>query len=101
MSSNKSVTATFTQIQYTLNVTATNGSVTAPTDGNPHTYNCSEVVDLLAEPDLGYEFVGWSGDTTTIVNPDSPSTTITMNGSKTVQANFGLLPPSRQLQRRQ
>jgi hypothetical protein len=63
------------------------GSVTTPGEGL-HVYDNSTVVDLVAVPDEGYEFIDWSGDVDTIADVDSPSTTITMNASYSITANF-------------
>ena len=91
---NITVTANFASSEpFYLNVSVNgNGSVTAPGTGTFGPYNCSAVVNLSAAPDLGYEFVSWSGDTATIANPYSPSTNITMNGNYSITANFGLPP---------
>jgi Raf kinase inhibitor-like YbhB/YbcL family protein len=48
------------------------------------------VVDLFALPETGYQFDRWEGDVT---DPDSPSTTITMDADKPVTAIFVLIPP--------
>jgi uncharacterized repeat protein (TIGR02543 family) len=95
MNSNKSVTAVFTQIpptQYTLTmaVNPQGGGTTDPAVGN-HTYNENTVVNITATPTAGYQFVNWTGD---VANPNSASTTVTMNGNKTVTANFELIPPT-------
>ena len=91
MNSNKSVTATFTQITYDLTLTATNGSITAPAGGNPHTYNCSQNVSIVAAPaNASCTFVNWSGNWETIGNVTSNSTYIIMNSSKTIVANFNV-----------
>jgi hypothetical protein len=81
---NKSVTATFSVVEYTLSVNAsTGGSVTK----NPSkaTYHYGEVVTLTANANSGWNFLGWSGDLTGSQNPK----TITMNGNKSVLATFG------------
>jgi hypothetical protein len=84
MNSNKSVTAHFAINTYLLNVTAPNGSVTK--SPNKNSYNSGEVVTLTATPDTGYHFSNWSGD----ASGTSSSTTIVMNGNKSVTANFAL-----------
>ena len=87
MDSDKTVTANFTMIEYDLTVgSTTGGSVTAPTEGT-HPYTCGTVVDLVAEAASGYKFVNWTG---AVANPTSATTTVTMNGDKTVTANFTL-----------
>jgi uncharacterized repeat protein (TIGR02543 family) len=83
MTGNKSVTAHFTQNQYTLTITITgSGSVTKNPNKTTYTYN--EIVTLTAVPASGWAFNSWSGDLTGGQNPK----TITMNGNKAVTALF-------------
>jgi uncharacterized repeat protein (TIGR01451 family)/uncharacterized repeat protein (TIGR02543 family) len=80
---NKSVTATFTQDEYTLAVmTVGSGSVVS----NPakSTYTYGEVVTLTATADPGWTFMGWSGDLSGDDNPKA----IVMTGNKAVTATF-------------
>ena len=88
MNGDKSVTANFVPVPtYTLTTSATNGSISLnPTGG---VYNAGTVVTVTAIPNSGYAFSNWSGALTGSVNP----TTITMNGNKSVTANFTVLPP--------
>jgi uncharacterized repeat protein (TIGR02543 family) len=80
---NKTVTATFTQIEYTLTVNVVgNGSVTK--NPNQATYHYGDVVQLTAVPAAGSSFSAWSGDLIGSTNP----TDITINGNKTVTATF-------------
>lgn len=84
MSSNKIVTATFTEATsptLTVNIVGS-GVVTRSPD--KLLYDYGEEVSLTADPGPGYVFAGWSGDLTGLTNPD----TITLNGSKTVTATF-------------
>jgi uncharacterized repeat protein (TIGR02543 family) len=83
MNSDKTVTATFTQNQYTLTANVTgSGSVTRNPDLATYTYGTS--VQLTAVPATGWHFTGWSGDLSGNTNP----TTIVMNSDKTVTATF-------------
>jgi len=82
MNSNKSVTANFAAVTYTLTISATNGSVTKTP--NQTSYTSGTTVTLQATPNSGYVFTGWSGDLTGTTNP----ATITMNSNKSVTANF-------------
>ena len=96
MTQNRSLTASFTPTGATYNLTVNSseyGNVSIPGESTFGPYNCGDTVNLTAVTDLNYEFVDWSGDTTTIANLYSPSTTITMNGEYSIIANFGL-PPS-------
>ncbi len=91
MDADKSVTATFSEIstsQYTLTVTIVgNGIVEVDTIAytGPVTVDKDTSLALVAIPDSGYQFVDWTGD---VVDPNSVSTTVTMNADKTVTANF-------------
>jgi hypothetical protein len=86
MNSNKNIVANFTllPVNYTLSVTATNGTV-SPSSG---TYPQGTSVTLTATPNAGYQFSGWSGDVVSTINP----ITVVMNGNKNIVANFILLP---------
>jgi uncharacterized protein (TIGR03437 family) len=77
-------TATFTT-QYRLTISASpvaGGSVT-PSSGSY--YSTGTVVPVVATPNTGYTFSGWSGS---VGNPAAASTTVTMNAPQTVTANF-------------
>jgi len=74
--------------KYTLTITSTaGGDVTMPTEG-AHTYDKGTVVNLTATADTDYHFVNWTGNGT-VANPNSATTTITMNGNYAITANFG------------
>ncbi|MDZ7365706.1 MAG: InlB B-repeat-containing protein [candidate division KSB1 bacterium] len=73
--------------QHTLTVnTVGSGSVTLNPPGG--IYNPGTVVTLTATPASGFQFSGWSGDLSGTTNPAM----ITMDGNKTVTANFTLFP---------
>lgn len=73
---------------YTLTITSTaGGSVTTPGEGT-FTYAEGKVVNLLAEPEEGYQFVNWTGNASTIANVNAALTTITTNDSYSIRANF-------------
>ena len=73
--------------QYTLSV-STNGSGTVTKNPDQATYTSGTSVSLLATPASGQQFTGWSGNATGTTNP----LTITMNGNKTLTANFAPIP---------
>jgi len=83
MNGDKTVTATFEINTYTVNITIV-GSGTVEKNPNQLIYNYGTTVELTANPIMGWHFVEWSGDTTTIVNP----ITITMNSDKNITATF-------------
>jgi hypothetical protein len=86
MNDDKAVTAIFTQINYALTVTADDhGSVTkSPNPNQEGVYPSWTEVTLTAVPNAGWQFESWGGDLTGSTNPG----TITMDGDKTVMANF-------------
>lgn len=92
-----SITANFAedipQVQYVLSISSTTGgSVTTPGEGT-FAYDAGTVVNLVADPATGYEFVAWSGDVDTVDDADSASTTITMNGDCSIEASFVQVVP--------
>jgi len=85
MTSDKTVTAVFTEGQYTLTVNVI-GEGSVSINPNKAFYTYGEEVELTAIPDTGYDFSGWSGDLSGNNNPE----TIIINGNKTVTAHFTL-----------
>jgi uncharacterized repeat protein (TIGR02543 family) len=83
MDSNKSVTANFRVIQYTLatSVSPPGGGLVSPGGG---IYDIGSTITLTATPAADYEFVSWSGD----ASGTEPVVTITMDSNKSVTANF-------------
>ncbi len=74
--------------KYNLIITGTvGGSVTTPGEG---TFTCDngELVELVASPGEGYEFGSWIGETSTVADISDSTTTITMDGNKSVNAVF-------------
>jgi hypothetical protein len=80
-------------VQYDLTVDSSDGgSVTDPGEG-VFPYDEGTVVDLLADPEAGYQFVNWTGDTGDIDDADAADTFITMNDDYAITANFELITP--------
>ena len=89
MTASKIVTATFTQIPYTLTVGVVgNGSVTK--NPNQATYHYGDVVTVTATPTPTWYFAYWGGDLSGILNPAR----LTITGDKTVTATFTLTCPA-------
>jgi hypothetical protein len=65
-------------------VSSTGGSVTEPGQG-VFSYRTGTVVDLIAEPDEGWEFKNWTGN---VADISSPITTITIAQLEVVTAHF-------------
>jgi len=75
-------------VEYHLTIASTaEGLVTTPGEGT-FTYDESEVVNLLAEAEDGYQFINWTGDVGSIANVNAASTTIIMDGDYSITANF-------------
>lgn len=93
MTTDKSVTATFTNIPPPVFVTLTTnvspagfGSITVDPSGT--TFTSNSVVNLTAVPASGKVFVRWSGANTSTANPIS----LSLNGNKTITAIFSNAP---------
>ena len=84
-------TSTYT---LTLNQGGSMGSISASPfgtwNGSAYVYTAGSVVQLTASANPGYHFVSWSGDVTGTANP----TPITINGNKSVTANFASGDPN-------
>jgi hypothetical protein len=91
MNDDYSIVANFVEIprpRVTLTVSSTDGgSVTDPGEAT-FAYDEGTVVDLEAEPDEGYEFIGWIGDLDEIGDVTAAATTITMSGDHSITATF-------------
>jgi hypothetical protein len=80
------------EAQYSLTILSTpGGSVNPPGEGR-FFYDEAEEVDLFAVPNLHYHFVEWTGDVDTIADVYDATTTITMDDSYSITANFELDP---------
>jgi hypothetical protein len=75
--------------QYNITISSTiGGTVTDPGEGL-FSYDAGRVVNLVAEPDIGYRFAGWTTNADTIADVYDATTTITMNKNYCfVIANF-------------
>jgi hypothetical protein len=80
------------------------GRVTKPTEGNfPYgagdflAYYPDTIVDLVAIPDAGYRFVGWTGAPDIIKDPSAATTTINMTKDCAIMANFAEIPETPQI----
>ncbi|MBN2413905.1 T9SS type A sorting domain-containing protein [candidate division KSB1 bacterium] len=86
MTGNKTVTANFSRPRVTLNVSVSPaGSGTTVPAAGQYSVEMDSVVTLQAVAGQGYQFVNWTGD---VADPNSPNTTVTITGPKTVTANF-------------
>jgi uncharacterized protein YkwD len=97
MHDNYSVIANFEEVpeQFDLTISSTaGGSVTTPGEG-VFTYDEETVVDLVAQPDEGYQFVNWTGNVGSIGNINAAVTNITTSSNYSITANFEIIPPVR------
>ncbi len=83
--------ANFSADELTLTTSSgAGGSVTTPGEGT-FTYAYGTSVPVVATADLHYHFVNWTGTAVTagkVASPTSATTTVTMDGSYTLIANF-------------
>ena len=91
MDANYAVQANFAIDQRSLTTSTTaGGTVTTPGIGT-YTYPYGTDANIVATADPNYHFVNWTGTAVTagkVANPNSASTTVTMDADYTVQANF-------------
>jgi len=90
MNASYSITANFELDDgwYSLTTFSTEGgSVTTPGEGTS-VYAANTTVDLVAETNLGYHFLRWTGDVSTIADVNAASTNITMYDSYSIAATF-------------
>ncbi len=68
------------------------GDVTTPGEG-AYGYGHGSAADIVATPDTGYHFINWTGTAVAagkVANPESASTTVTMDADYTTVANFAI-----------
>jgi len=88
MNGGYSITAEFAVKQYNLTISSPEGgSVTTPGEGT-FTYDRGTMVDLVAQPDEGYQFMKWTDSVGAIADVYAAETTITMMGDYTITASF-------------
>jgi uncharacterized repeat protein (TIGR02543 family) len=85
MNGNKTVTATFTQIQYMLTISVTGSGSTNPTIGSS-SYASGSIVQVAATPSSGWQFSHWHLDG--VDSGTTSPTTVTMNSAHTLEAVF-------------
>ena len=84
MTQDRSLTANFSLKSYNLSLSAgTGGSVSG---NGSFTYNSTP--SIVATPDTGYDFTGWTGDGTS--SSGSSTTTVSMTQDRSLTANFSL-----------
>jgi hypothetical protein len=74
--------------EYNLIISSTEGgSVTTPGEGT-FSYGEGAVINLVAQPDEGYQFMKWTGSISAIADVYAAETTITVNYHCSITANF-------------
>ena len=88
MTGDYSITANFVQVSYKLTIAVIGSGTTTPS--GVHSYPNGTNVTITATPATYWNFVNWTttGNISEIDDPDSPSTTVTVDANKTVIANF-------------
>jgi len=87
----ENVTGNTTVTVKTVNLTigsSAGDNVTSPGEGIFGPYCVGTVVNLTATPDVNYAFVNWTGNISTIANSSAANTTITVDNSYSITANF-------------
>jgi len=87
MSKDTTLTASFTKSvapKYALTITAPTGGTIVATP-SASSYDSGTVVSLVARPEYGYKFSGWSGD----CSGSDSTCSLTMNAAHSVTASFG------------
>jgi uncharacterized repeat protein (TIGR02543 family) len=84
----KTVTAKFSAILHTLTIQVEGKGAVTPAPGD-HKAIEGSILRIIATPDKGYQFDGWTG---TVADAVSNNTTVTLDGSKIVIANFAKIP---------
>ena len=75
-------------VTYNLTTSSTAGGfITNPGEGT-YTYDEGTVVELSAQADESYKFVGWTGDVVRVGDVNAADTVITMNDRYWISANF-------------
>ena len=91
MDGSYTIHANFAVDQHTLTISSTSGgSVSSPGEG-PFEYDSGTDVSIQATPADDYYFQNWTGTAVTagkVANPNAAGTTVTVDASYTVQANF-------------
>jgi len=78
--------------QYNLTISSTEGGEVTTPGEETFTYNEGTLVELVAEPEDGYQFINWIsdwiGDMSAIADVNAATTTIIMNNDHTITARF-------------
>ena len=90
MDSDKTITASFSNIMHTLTIRTNGSGSTSPTAGT-HSHSEGTVVNIEAIPDSGWQFDSWSGG---VADPSLATITLIMDSDKLVTATYSQVKPS-------
>ncbi|MGE5297041.1 MAG: InlB B-repeat-containing protein, partial [Solirubrobacterales bacterium] len=85
-------------VQRRLTITTTSGGEVSWPGTGIHLFDDGQEVTITAKANVAYEFVKWTGsavDAGKVADPDSASTTVTMDGNYGLCANFAAADPSK------
>lgn len=93
MNQDRTIKPNFRRIRYDLNIAAAaNGSamVNGVTQALPYSasFLCNTVVTVCAVPDVGFQFVRWTGDLPGSVEPTNLTIQLTMDQTRTITPSF-------------
>jgi hypothetical protein len=80
----RTVVANFSRIMYNLDININGRGSTCPPAGS-HSYAGGEIITIIATPDSGWRFDGWTGD---VSDNKSATITVAVNASKNVTVDF-------------
>jgi len=89
INSDKTVSASFSQIMHSLSIEVSGKGDTSLEAGS-YSYAEGTMMNITATPEAGWRFDGWSGE---VSNPTSATTTILIDADKTVSASFSEVMP--------
>jgi len=84
-------------VQYDLTISVTEGGEVVTPAQTTSSYDKGTVVPIVAFPHTGYHFDNWTGEVDAVADVHAASTTVTMNRSYEITANFEETPADRPL----
>ncbi len=95
MDADYTLQANFAFDQRTLNISSTGGGAVSTPGSGTFQYDHGAMATVAATPLASYRFVNWTGTAVTagkVANPNAATTTATLDGDYTLQANFAIAP---------
>lgn len=66
-------------VQYTVKISSAVGGIVSEPGEGLFRYPAGEVIELVADPEIGYEFAGWVTNADIIADVHNATTTLTLN----------------------